>query len=330
MSIMSVDTGYWTGSITYAPTWSTTPFTISFGTGPDQYGNAWIIEKLEGWDSPDIVGQVLQRGADHGGWAAGQWYAPRALTFQVRASCPNQAARDIARSQMQMVCPPGDLALFKYNEPIPKQVWFRRAGKITETYDNLQEVDFAAVLICPDPRKYSQTAKIWSAAVKTPTTWYTIGTSGSPGSPAFTMANNVNYNSSAATNAGNFETRPVVTVTGPMHYPAITYVNTGQTVSWSTLILNTGDVLTVDFDSRTGWVNGAFILDVPLRKIPGPVGSFASTKISAGYYPADISSQWFTLWPGLNTLELTSISPSTGTFSGDFGAMTALHRDAWI
>jgi hypothetical protein len=330
MSIQSTETGYWTGSITYSPTYSTTPISISFGTGPDAYGNAWIIEKLEGWDSPDIVGQVLQRGADHGGWAAGQWYAPRALTFQVRASCPNQASRDIARSLMQQVCPPGDLALFKYNEPIPKQAWFRRAGKVTETYDNLQEVDFAAVLICPDPRKYSQTAKIWSAATKQTPTWFGIGPLGSPISPAFAMANNTAYNSSTSANAGNFETRPVITIRGPIHYPSITYVNTAQTVSWSTLILNTGDVLTVDFDSRTGWVNGAFIVDIPLRKIPGPYGTFVGHQISAGYFPADVSSQWFTLWPGLNTLQLTTSSPVTNIFGTDLGSMTVMHRDAWI
>jgi hypothetical protein len=330
MTHMSIDTGYFTGSITYSPSWSTTPLTISFGTGPDANGNSWIIEKLDGWDSPDIVGQVLQRGADHGGWAAGQWYAPRALTLQVRASCPTQAARDIARSQMQMVCPPGDLALLQYNEPIPKQVWFRRAGKVSETYDNLQEVDFACVLICPDPRKYSQTLKVWSAATRQPVTWYTIGTTGSPGVAAFTMANNAAYNSSSSVNAGNFETRPTVAIHGPIHYPAITYVNTGQTVQWSQLILNTGDILTVDFDSRTGWVNGAFILDAPIRKIPGPVGSFASHQISAGYYPADLGSQWFTLWPGYNALQLTTPNPTTNIYGTDLGLMQVMHRDAWI
>jgi hypothetical protein len=330
MTVMSVDRGYWTGSITYSPSWAPAPLTISFGTGPDANGNAWIIEKLEGWDSPDIVGQVLQRGADHGGWAAGQWYAPRAMTLQVRASCPTQAARDIARAQMQMVCPPGDLALFKYNEPIPKQVWFRRAGKVTETYDNLQEVDFACVLICPDPRKYSQTLKTWSAALRAPTSYLIVGTSGSPGVAAFNLANNTNYNASSSVNAGNFETRPTVTIQGPLHYPAVTYVNTGQMVSWSTLILNTGDVLTIDFDSRTGWVNAGFLLDVPLRKIPGPVGTFASHQIAGGYFPADISSQWFTLWPGVNALQLTAPTSATTPAGTDRGSMQVMHRDAWI
>jgi hypothetical protein len=503
VTVESIDVGYWTGSITYSPTWSALPITISIGTGPDPvYGIAWIWERLEGWDSPDVVGSVLQRGADHGGWAAGQWYAPRALTLQLRASAPTQATRDIARSLLQQVCPPNDLALLQYNEPIPKQVYFRRAGKISETYDNLTEVDFACVLICPDPRKYSQTLHVWPIATWIESNYTTVGTNndgtnnpigntdfasgsltnwvafngsiaatasppaGGPttsgyavvltpngtgaapsleasalgnqfyvtpgqrisisaglypesssfqgyigydffvpgptylsttvatpsltastwqnessgtitvpsganiasprvglnGTPAsantltiehviaaaegfttlpWTFPNNVNPATSAATNAGNFETRPVITIQGPLHSPGIMYANTGQQVTFSTVNLSIGDILLIDLDSRTAFLNLTYYLitDVPPRLQPAVIGSALSPSsvgsspagsppISVGSHNvvADISSQWFVLWPGFNSIQLLSGQ----NVITDSGQMLVYHRDAWI
>jgi hypothetical protein len=331
VSIESFDVGYWTGEITYSPAWSSVPISISFGSGPDPvYGISWIIEKLEGWDSPDIVGQVLQRGADHGGWPAGQWYAPRALTLQVRASAPTQATRDIARALFQQVCPPSDLSLFQYNEPIPKQVYFRRAGKISETYDNLTEVDFAAVLICPDPRKYSQQLKSWTPTIYAANTYTTVGNTGTPTFVPWPIGTS-NYPAVvSAPNLGTFETRPVVLLQGPLTKPGIRYVNTGQVVTWSNVTLRTGDVMAIDFDSHTSYVNpGNLIINVPLGVAPSAAvvaGGIVSPATIAGYVPADISSSWFVLWPGYNALQLLTL----GNVSTDVGLMQVFHRDAWI
>jgi hypothetical protein len=452
----STDAGFWSGSITYQASYMGTPLVISIGTGPDANGIDWIWQGIQGWDSPDVAGAVMQRGADQGGWATGQWYAPRALTLSLRASCPNWATRDLARSILQQAIPVNDLCMLQYNEPIPKQIAVRRSGQIVETSENLQEVTFACVLIAPDPRKYSTVLKQWSAASITPTnylsitngsgytaqaqffsttawatgtavaiSWYTSGltfistttgtitalaantwsartlsvsaanvpataayasisvlasgtptagqlfyvstailanaqggqmnlnslfetlgdsswnainsatigvssaqvfpgttqsltfhgngTVASPGVQAeddpfggqttipFTLPSQSLYSSATNTNAGNFETRPIVQVVGPIHAPGLRLVNTGQAVTWSSLVLNSGDQLIVDFDAKMAWKNGIYVA-------------------------ADIRSAWWDLPPGLNTVQLlTGASVST-----DQGIMLVQHRDAWI
>src|ERR1039457_5562522 len=49
------DTGYWTGSLTYQPSWAGTPFTIPLGQ-VDANGTSWILKGVTGWDSPPVVG----------------------------------------------------------------------------------------------------------------------------------------------------------------------------------------------------------------------------------------------------------------------------------
>jgi hypothetical protein len=325
MTVESVDLGYFTGSMTYAPSWGA-PVSISIGTGPDPvYGIAWLWESIKGWDSPDVAGQVLQRGADHGGWPAGQWYAPRALTLQLRASAPNQTARDIARTLLQQIIPPGDLALLQYNEIIPKQAYVRRAGKVTETYDNLAEVDFACVLIAPDPRKYSTQVTTWGTASLLPQNFVTVGSkAGSTYTTLpMTLAAQPAAGMTGAINAGNFETRPVAFIYGPVNQPFLTLVNTGQIVSWSNLNIASGSMLMVDFDSHMAFLNPNQIL------VPGgpPAGISLPTYANiSGYIPADILSSWFVIQPGFNSIQLGSGSSS----SSPSGQLVVTHRNAYM
>jgi hypothetical protein len=294
--MLSVDTGFWTGSITFQPSYQTTPIVISIGTGPDSNGIAWIWESITGWDSPDVAGAVMQRGADHGGWATGQYYAPRSLTLMLRASCPDQPTRDLARSILQQAIPVNALCILQYNEPIPKQIAVRRSGRIAEAYDNVSEVEFACVLVAPDPRKYSTVIKQWPAASFGPQNYSTI-----PFTVALTLPTQNAPPSSGNTNAGNIDTRPNVQITGPIHKPGLKLSRNGKAVTWSGVVLNSGDQLVVDFDARMAWVNGA-------------------------YTPADINSAWWTLEPGNNAVQLLSGS----SVSTDQGLMVIQHRDAWI
>lgn len=158
------DIGYWTGSISYFPGWAQTPFVVNMGA-TDTNGVDWLWMSIQGWDSPPVVGTVVQRASDHGGWATEQYFTPRTLTLTVHASAPTQAIRDIARATLQQVLPVNDLATLVYNEPIPKQTQFRRAGQITETYPTLTDVEFQCVLVSPDPRKYSAVQKNMSAKI---------------------------------------------------------------------------------------------------------------------------------------------------------------------
>jgi hypothetical protein len=270
------DTGYWTGSIG--------PYqgvTIPLGA-VDGDGIVWALLKVEGWDSPDTSGKVVQRGSDHGGWPSPQYYAPRAITLTVQATANTQALRDLARTKLQQAVPVNDLVPFVYNEPIPKQALVRRQGRIVEKYPTLMDVAFTIVLVAPNPRKYAVTVQTASATTPAPGTGLAP-----PWTPPITLPPQAPPGRLVVVNGGNFETRPVLTITGPIAAPAIYDATDGQTVSWSGITLMASDSLVVDLDSRTGTLDGM-------------------------YTPADISSAWFVCQPGSTQLQLVG-NPGAGS-----------------
>lgn len=293
------DLGYWTGSVAYTPPAGSTtqlaPVTIPLGE-VDSAGIAWLLNKVEGWDGPDVQGGgVIPRSGDHGAWASPQYYAARSLTLTVTASAATQALRDLARALLQQAIPVSDLAVFTYNEPVPKQASVRRSGKITETYPTLTDVQFTCGLIAPDPRKYSaQRHTVTIALTDTsapagftfPLTW-PLTPPAQPPSGAVSV-----------TNAGTFETRPVITITGPITSPGLANVTTGQQVSWTSLVLAAGDTLTVDFLARQGLLNGV-------------------------YRPADLFSAWWVLPPGTSTIQATGDT-------GSGASLSCIWSDAYI
>ena len=282
------ETGFWSGSLTYSPVYAPDGLTVSIGTGPDANGTTWIWQTIDGWDSPDVAGQVIQRSADHGGWPASQFLAPRILTVTVMAEAQTQALRDVARAQFQQALAvgitPNDLTALVYNEPVPKTTLVRRSGKITEQKPDLTSVIFSANLVCPDPRKYAAEPSSMTAfgdvsdaggGLVVP---FTVPFTLDPGSPPGVMT---------VVNAGNIDTRPVLTLSGPLTAPKVTNATYGMTISFSAVTLGATDVLVIDTDARTAYLNG-------------------------GFCNADLSSAWWVLWPGANTLELGSAASGTG------------------
>jgi Siphovirus-type tail component, C-terminal domain len=281
------DTGYWTGSIAYTPSAGTpaSPASISFGQ-VDASGITWLWQKLEGWDGPDVQGGgVIPRSGDQGAWASPQYFAARTLTWTVTASAPSQALRDLARELLSAAVPVSDLATLTVSEPVPKLAYVRRSGKITESYPTLADVTFVVGLVAPDPRKYGTQVYSQSAnALPSGGTGFT-----SPFTPPFTVPAQAPGGSMAVSNNGNFETRPLITVTGPVTGPGLVNVTTGQTVSWSGLTVPAGSQLAVDFGARQALLDG-------------------------GYAPADAFSSWWTLPPGTSTIQFTGDSDAGASF----------------
>jgi hypothetical protein len=294
------DTGYWTGSISYVPPATNlaqlTSVSIPLGA-VDGNGIAWLINKLEGWDGPDVQGGgVIPKSGDHGAVSAPQYYAARQLTLTLTAMAATQAQRDVARGLLQEAIPVSDLATLTYNEPVPKQVQVRRSGKVTETYTDLCAVQFTVGLVAPDPRKYGTTLMDTGAINASPTTGIGIVF---PVTFPITFPAQPPGGSVLITNAGTFETRPVITITGPVTGPSLVNATTGQTVSWSQLSLGATDVLVADFNARQAQLNGV-------------------------YRPADLGSSWWVLPPGVAcTVEL-------GGGLGTGASIAAQWAPAWI
>lgn len=288
------DTGYWQGSIAYQPSWSPSPLVITFGQ-VDVNGVAWRCQgPPQGWDSPPAVGSVIQRSADHGGWAAPQFYGPRVLTLSLSAEAPTEALRDQARAQLQQVFPTGtsssDLATFALLEPVPKQVSVRRNGgaQITETCATITSVDFQIPMVAPDMRKYSVQPQSDSVILPVPIiNPLALPVTGPVVFPGGVPPESVTL---SALNAGTFETRPQITLTGPITGPSVVNATSGQQISFSGLSLGATDVLEIDTDNRQCFVNG-------------------------GFQPADPSSSWWVLEPGTTTVFVSGVTPGGAQLS---------------
>jgi len=100
------------------------------------------------------------------------------------------------------------------------------------------------------------------------------------------------------TNGGTFETRPVVTVTGPVSAPSVVNTSTGQAVTFSNLTLHAADQLILDMDARQAYVDTVFTA-------------------------ADPSSSWWVLEPGLSLITLQGSNSGGSTIGVQFSS-------AWI
>ena len=86
-----------------------------------------------------------------------------------------------------------------------------------------------------------------------------------------------------AYNTGTFETRPTLTVTGPITSPSVVNAATAQQITFTGLTLSGTDLLVLDTDNRQALLNGSF-------------------------QPADVSSAWFVLEPGATQIYLTGVT----------------------
>jgi Phage tail protein len=288
--VPSGDTGFWTGSITYSPSWSPQPIVIPFGS-TDASGITWQWQSIDGWDSPPTAGQgVIQRSADQGGWPAPQFYGPRIITVTGMASAPTQALRDYARALLQQAVPVNDLATLQYNEPVPKVAYVRRnaSASITEKCPTLCDVVFTIPMVAPDPRKYAIPAQTAGVVIPPPSS----STLALPFSLPVSFPGNTPPSATSVTvvNPGTFETRPTLVITGPITNPGVVNASTAQLVSFTGLSLGLTDQLVLDMDSRQALLNGVF-------------------------QPADVSSAWWVIQPGSTEIYLDGITNGGASLS---------------
>jgi hypothetical protein len=211
------------------------------------------------------------------------------------ASAPTQALRDVARAQLQQAVPFSDLGTFIYNEPVPKLAYVRRNAMSTigETYPTLCDVIFSIPLVAPDPRKYAVAAQTESSVTNTIVTPTTLPSSGSPAAwLPVTFAAGVPPGTQGviAVNSGTFETRPTITVQGPITSPSVINGSTGQAVTFTGLVLTASDTLVLSMDSRQAFKDGVFV-------------------------PADSSSAWFVIEPGTSVIYMTGTGAAGSVLS---------------
>ena len=119
---------------------------------------------------------------------------------------------------------------------------------------------------------------------------------------AATTASRTNLGAVTVTNSGNYETRPVITVNGP--------ISSGWTISNGTktltvnLALTSGQSLAIDLDTRTAQMTG---------------GTATNVRYALGATPA-----WFTCGPGSTTITLGGAGASSST------TLSVQYASAWV
>jgi len=130
-----------------------------------------------------------------------------------------------------------------------------RCRKLTDTVD----VSFAGgittmsvQLSAMDPRIYDATGQTMNTTLPTAFGGVTFNVTFPLTFPGGTITTGGTITS---TNSGNYPTRPVVTITGPVTNPRLENVNTGETLTLM-LTLAGSDTLTINFDARVITLNG--------------------------------------------------------------------------
>lgn len=264
-------------------------------------GNGFYVDDVTGFDSPNVR-QNLEDLPEQDGAAAGSfYYGARPVTLSGTAYFSGGvAARNQAIVQLQAALRGlrGDITVKSQAQGLPAMQAYARLDNLRVTKGSGVQKQFIVSLICPDPLIYSQ-------ATNSQTGTGLVALSGA----AFPLVFPIDFGGGSGatvtftiTNAGNFDTPPVIRITGPISDPRITNATRGESFYIDNVALVTGEYVDVDMRNRT------------VMKSDG------ANLYSRVRFP---SSTWWKLSAGANSIELRSSSvTSTAT-------LLVAWRDAW-
>lgn len=257
------------GGLTQFPWVQLGPFVLTGAVDDD--GVEWWLEDLAGWDSADVRAPSSTRpGAD--GLFVGTFFdGGRTLEAKGHIVGPTKAAARAARQEFAAALHVRNELTIVVHEEIERQVKGYRAERLL-----LRQVDaaveFAAIIVCPDPRKYATEESSVTVA---------------PGGSA------------TATNDGDIATLATATLVGPIETPVIRNETTGEELTFD-LELLVDETLEVDFDLRTASVAGASVRSVILTPVQWwaiePGDNTIGLEAAASSGDAALELRWRSAW----------------------------------
>ena len=270
--------------------------------GPSSFptaGTVFLVEEVTGFDSPNVRQSISDLPEADGAVAGNFFFSNRPITIKGRVIASTSSARNQAVVSLQRALRGlrSDVLIQSTPSGLP-------AMQINARFDNVRVTggyvkDFIISMICPSPVIYSQTLNVQSGTGS-------VATSGAP----FPLVFPINFGGGsgatvtvAVTNAGNFDSLPLVKVTGPIDNPWVRNATTGDALYLDNLSLAGGEYVLIDNSART------------VTKSDG------SNQYGKMRFPG---SDWITLPVGANSVELRSGGgASTATLEVDW-------RDAWV
>ncbi|MEU5442772.1 MULTISPECIES: phage distal tail protein [Streptomyces] len=264
----------------------------------DSAGVAWYLQTLEGWDSPDVRAEFTDREGDHGAWASPVYLGARPITLSGTIVAPSRALLDQAMDQLRAAARLCDTVLTVW-ETVPKQAIVRRSGKPLMQYASATAATYSVMVTAADPRRYGITLESETTRLPSVTGGLTL-----PATTPWTLSATVVAGQIDAANEGDFESRPVLSIAGPVVAPQVQVQmpdNTVRLVSYAQ-DLAAGEVLVIDTDKRTVTINGAVsrrrFLTLPSGWPVLPADSVTSFLFhSTTYNPtATLTATWRSAW----------------------------------
>jgi len=264
----------------------------------DPDGTAWVLQTLDGWDSPEVRSEYTDREADHGSWASPVYLGSRPITLAGVIVAASQALLEAAMERLRAAAALTDTVLTVW-ETVAKQATVRRSGKPLMQYVTDTTATYSVMVTAQDPRRYSTTLSTGTTALPSTTGGLALPAAFPLTFSAATVAGLIN-----AVNAGTVDTRPVLTITGPVVAPVIAALYPDGTVRQLlySLDLVAGDVLTIDTDARTVLLSGGVSRRRFMTVAGGwpviPAGSSVSYQFQSGTYNATamLSAAWRSAW----------------------------------
>lgn len=269
---------------------------------------AHSLRSVRGLGSPPPKRASSSRPRGHGSTSRTRWYQERIIDLVGYTNAGSIGATQTAIDELKGAFALGAERIFRFRRSAfaeDDQVAFRVASELNAPGEGYQKtVRWDVSIEAPDPR-------IYGAALK----------SGTYDPTAFAMASGADvplmfplmFGAAGempehlhVTNAGNFETPPVFTITGPATNPIIDNETTDEHIYTKNLALLAGETLVIDVAKKTA-------------RLGGPVGTLRLDVID----PAPTT--WFELVKGENMLRLRGAD-----FVAAQTSLVASFRDARI
>lgn len=264
----------------------------------DNAGVAWFLQGLEGWDSPEVRAELQDRESDHGAWFSPAYLGSRPITLSGTVAAPDRSTLQDAMDRLYAAASLSDTTLAVW-EATPKQSVVRRSGKVLAQYVTDRTATWSVLVTAADPRRYGTTLQSGTTGLPS-----TTGGLSFPATFPITFSATTVSGQIIAVNAGTMDTRPVLTITGPVTAPSVAALYPDGTVKQMiySLDLASGDVLTIDTDAHTAMINGTVsrrrFLTVPAGWPTIPAGSSVSYQFQSSTYNASatLTATWRSAW----------------------------------
>jgi hypothetical protein len=264
----------------------------------DSSGVAWFLQGVEGWDSPEVRAELQDREADHGSWASPVYLGSRPITLKGTVEAPDRPTLDGALDQLYAAAALTDTTLTVW-EATPKQAVVRRSGKVLAEYVTDRTATWSVMVTAADPRRYSTTLQSGTTGLPTTTGGLTFPVTFPIAFSATTVSGQIN-----ATNSGSMDSRPILTIVGPVVAPVVSALYPDGSVRQLaySLDLASGDVLVIDTDAHTVILNGGVSRRRFMTVASGwptiPASSAVNYQFQSGTYSAlpMLTATWRSAW----------------------------------